>query len=127
MLNREQLAEVLNIPSTRVAQWTKDGTIPAEWISAEGKSFLYAPVCVALGLLILELEGFLGKSSPATKPAARRVAPILRSYWDELSSGGAVNTRAHALVRVSDDSEVELKVPLTFLATAREKLTKASA
>ena len=126
-LTRDELAALLSVAPNRVAQWTKDGTIPADWYHVgDGKAFAYAPVTLALGLLILELESFLGKACPATKPAARRVAPILRRYWDDCGEG-PMNEKAHALVRFTEDSDVEMKLPLAFLARARGLLRDAAA
>lgn len=119
-LSREELAALVGVAPSRVAQWTKDGTIPADWYyTADGNAYAYAPVTVTLGLLILELESFFGKSCPATKPAARRAAPTLRLYWETHPNP---SDKVYAHVRVSEDSDVELKLPLTFLARARAKL-----
>ena len=54
-MTKDQLAEVLGVREALVRQWTRDKTIPERFYFRDGdRSYRYAPVCVALGGLMLK-------------------------------------------------------------------------
>jgi hypothetical protein len=114
-LTREQLANVLGVTPRTIKEWTTTDLFPANFYTLTGRgqsSYEYSPRAAMIGQLVLELGDALGANSPLPRRIAEQViAELDRLGWPE----------SRAVITVVTNG-FEIRVPLTFLKTAREKL-----
>lgn len=112
-LTKDDLAQVLGVREALVRQWTRDRTIPEHFYYSEGTRYLYAPITVALGELMLELQGLFGENSAIPKQIVRQVIPTLELAWQDPSTP----TRLSVM-----KGSFEVRGPLSFIGNAQQKL-----
>jgi len=118
-MTKDQLAEVLGVREALVRQWTRDKTIPERFYFRDGdRSYRYAPVCVALGELMLELGEVYGPNSPWPKQIAHEVASKLEYVWH-------ANDGLPVTLTVLKGA-IEVRMPVTCVQRARQKLATAA-
>jgi hypothetical protein len=117
-LSKDELAELLGVSEAQVRQWTRDRVIPPHfYVRQEGNSYSYAPICVALGELVLRLREHFGANSPLPVAIAVAAVPQLKQAWHSSASSPLV-------VR---HGGLEVRVDAAFLVSAKTKLAAIAA
>jgi hypothetical protein len=87
-LDNDEVARLLDVDGSVVRRWAAIGVIPEAFITeggpGRGNKFRFAPVVVALGLLIADLSAKLkSPKSPIPFLVAKQIAPRLAQAWHE--------------------------------------------
>ena len=115
-LTKTELAQVLDVTEALIDQWVRDGVIPPHYYSrGEDRAYRFAPIAVALGEVMVELQDFFGVTSPRPKQVIRQMLPKLELAWQQ---PGVV---VHFCIS-SEYAPLELRGTTAAFDTARRKL-----